>query len=272
MHTQILILGGGPAGLSAWLTCRARGLSARLITNPPSESPLAKAPRIDNYAGFHGIGGRELLERFYAAAEAQGLAPVYGRAGALMNLGDRFMASVGSEVYSAEALILAVGIPPAVSFAGEERLLGKGLSYCATCDGMLYRGRRVAVIGLAPDAAAEAEFLRSVGCEVEYFDKSRASRYEILGEDRVSALRADGVDYPVDGVFLLRSAIRPDKLLDGLALDGAHIRTDERMATNLAGVFAAGDCIGRPYQIARAVGQGNTAALSASEYVTRERK
>ncbi len=272
MHTQVLILGGGPAGLSAWLTCHARGLSARLITNPPAESPLAKAPQVDNYPGFAGLSGRELLEHFYMAAEAQGLEPVYGRVSALMNMGAGFMASVGSEVYSADCLILAGGVAPAGQYPGEERLLGRGLSYCATCDGMLYRGKAVAVLGLAPDAESEAEFLRSIGCQAEYFDKKRARSYEILGEDHVTGLRADGVDYAVDGVFLLRSAIRPDKLLPGLALEDNHIKVDEAMATNLPGVFAAGDCVGRPYQIARAVGQGNTAALSAADYVQSERK
>ena len=272
MHTQILILGGGPAGLSAWLTCRARGLSVRLITNPPEASPLAKAPHIDNYPGFAGLSGRELLENFYRTAQAQGLEPVYGRVSALMNAGASFMASVGSEVYSAEALILAGGVAPAGQYPGEERLLGKGLSYCATCDGMLYRGKKVAVIGLAPDAPAEADFLRSIGCVVEYFDKARAKSYEILGEERVTGLRADGTDYPVEGVFLLRAAFRPDRLLPGLALEDNHIKVNAAMATNLPGVFAAGDCVGRPYQIARAVGQGNTAALAAADYVTSERK
>ena len=272
MHTDILILGGGPAGLSAWLSCHARGLSARLITNPPEHSNLAKAERVDNYPGFAGVSGKELLGAMYAGAQSLGLEPLYGRVTALMALGDRFMASVGQQVYTARALILATGMAPPLQYPGEAEFLGRGVSYCATCDGMLYRGRRVAVIGLAADAEEEAQFLRSIGCEAEYFDRSRAKRYEILGTDRVTALKADGVEYPADGVFILRDSIKPESLLPGLETDGPHIRVDEAMRTSLPGVFAAGDCTGRPYQIARAAGQGNIAALTAADYVKTERK
>lgn len=272
VQSQVLIVGGGPAGISAWLTCHARGLDARLITNPPQHSYLARAERVDNYPGFAGVSGQELLDRMYRGAQSLGMEPVFGRVTGLMAMGRSFMASVGPEVYSAEALILAGGIPPVRSYPGETEFLGRGVSYCATCDGMLYRGRKVAVIGLAADAEEEARFLRSIGCEAEYFDKNRARNYEILGTDRVTALRADGEEFPAEGVFILRDSIKADSLLPGLAMDGAHIRVDEAMKTNLPGVFAAGDCVGRPYQIARAVGQGNTAALSAADYVKTERK
>ena len=271
MQSQVLILGGGPAGISAWLTCHARGLDARLITNPPEHSNLAKAERVDNYPGFAGLSGLELLRRMYDSAQSLGMAPVYGRVSAVMPMGDSFMVSVGQDVYSAKALILATGLPPVRPYPGEAELLGRGVSYCATCDGMLYRGRKVAVIGLAADAEEEAQFLRSIGCEAEYFDKSRAKNYEILGTDRVTALKADGVEYPAEGVFILRDSIRPASLLPGLETDGAHIRTDARMKCSIPGVFAAGDGTGRPYQIARAVGQGNLAALSAADYL-KERK
>ena len=272
MQSRILILGGGPAGISAWLTCHARGLDARLITNPPEHSNLAKAEQVDNYPGFAGLGGKELLAAMYESAGKLGLAPVYGRATSVLPMGSSFMASVGPEVYSADALILATGIAPALTYPGESEFLGRGVSYCATCDGMLYRGRKVAVIGLAADAEEEAQFLRSIGCEAEYFDKSRAKRYEILGTDRVTALKADGVEYPAEGVFILRDSIRPASLLPGLETEGPHIRVDAAMKTSIPGVFAAGDCTGRPYQIARAAGQGNIAALSAADYVKTERK
>ena len=272
MQSDVLILGGGPAGLSAWLTCHARGLDARLITNPPEHSHLAKAERVDNYPGFSGVSGLALLQTMYENAEALGMKPVYGRVTALMAAGGSFMASVGQEIYTASALILAGGMPPVKSYPGEAEFLGRGVSYCATCDGMLYRGRKVAVIGLAADAEEEAQFLRSIGCEAEYFDKTRARNFEILGGERVTALRADGTEYPVEGVFVLRDSIKADSLLPGLETEGAHIRVDGAMKTSLSGVFAAGDCTGRPYQIARAAGQGNIAALSAADYVKTERK
>lgn len=267
MLHDLLILGGGPAGLSAALTAKARGLDTLLLTKAPEKSRLAKAPRIDNYPGFTGISGKGFLETVYAAAAEQGLVPLVGTVNGILPLGDRFTLSAGAEVYEARALILATGLPPQRLFDGEADWLGRGVSYCATCDGMLYRGRKVAVIGLADDAEKEAQFLRQIGCEAEYFDRRRASRFVIKGNDHVTALEADGISYPADAVFILRDAVKPDTLLPGLETDGAHICTDASMATNMAGVFAAGDCTGTPYQITRAVGQGTVAALSASEYL-----
>ncbi len=269
---DIAIIGGGPAGISAWLTAHARGLDALLLTNPPQASRLARATSIDNYPGFVGVSGAALLERMYASAAALGCRPEYGRVTAVMPSGGGFMLSVAERVYDARALILAAGLAPQNAFPGEERLLGRGVSQCATCDGMLYRGRRVAVIGLAADAEEEAQFLRRIGCEAEYFDLDRAKRYEIEGEDHVTALRADGVSYPVDAVFILRDAIKPERLVPNLATDGGAIRVGARMETNVPGVFAAGDCTGAPYQIARAVGQGCTAALSAAEYIQKQQE
>ena len=141
------------------------------------------------------------------------------------------------------------------------------MSYCATCDGMMYRSKHVAVIGLCNAAAEEAAFLRSIGCQVEYFDKARAKQYEIRGSQTVTELIADGVSYPVQGVFLLRDGVAPDALLPGLALEGGAIRVDGNMAASIPGVFAAGDCTGTPYQVAKAVGEGNIAALSAVKYL-----
>ncbi len=267
---DIAIIGGGPAGISAWLSAHARGLDALLLTNPPQHSRLARAASIDNYPGFAGISGAELLEKMYASAETLGCRPEYGRVTGVMPSGGGFMLSTAERVYDARVLILAPGLAPQHTFPGEERLLGRGVSQCATCDGMLYRGRRVAVIGLAADAEEEAQFLRSIGCEAEYFDLKRAKRYEIEGEDRVTALKADGQSYPVDAVFILRDAVKPERLVPGLATDGGAIRVSAQLETNIPGVFAAGDCTGAPYQIARAVGQGCTAALSAAEYLQKK--
>ena len=134
---------------------------------------------------------------------------------------------------------------------------------------MLYRGKRVAVVGLSEDAPEEAQFLRSIGCEVEYFDKSRARKYEIRGEERADTLVADGVEYAVDGVFILRAGVAPDSLVPGLEIERGAIVTGDDMSTSVSGVFACGDCAGTPYQIAKAVGDGNVAALSAAKYLAR---
>lgn len=264
---DILILGAGPAGLSAALTAHARGRKALIVSNPAGTSSLWKARRIDNYPGLVGLSGAEMLERMTAEVRSLDIPVVTGRVTGVMPFGKSFMVSVGTDVYTAGALILASGSAQPKAYPGEAELLGRGVSYCATCDGMLYRGRRVAVIGLSSDAAEEADFLRGIGCEVEFFDRERAKRYEIRGEGTVSSILADGAEYPVDGVFILRDTVASATLLSGLVMDGGHIAVDRAMKTSMPGVFAAGDCTGRPYQIAKAVGEGNIAALSADAYM-----
>lgn len=272
MKCDVLIAGGGPAGVSAWLTCHARGLNALIVTNAPERSLLWKAGQIDNYPGFSGASGSTILGSMVVGAENLGMRRVTGRVLGLMRAGGTFLASVGAEVYGAKAAILATGVAVASAYPGEREHLGAGVSYCATCDGMLYRGKTVAVIGLAADAEDEAQALRQIGCQVEYFDRKRARSFAIKGEGRVTALSADGTDYPVEGVFILRDTVATDVLMPGLETDGPHIRVDAGMCTNIPGVFAAGDCTGKPYQIARAVGQGNIAALSADDYIKHEKE
>lgn len=265
--SEILILGGGPAGLSAALTARARGRSVRVVTNPAGTSALWKAHRIDNYPGLVGMSGADMLEKMTAEVQGLDIPVVTGRVTGLMPFGKSFMVSAGMDVYTAAALILASGSAQPKAYPGEAELLGRGVSYCATCDGMLYRGKKVAVIGLSADAEEEADFLKGIGCEVLFFGKGSAKSLSIRGEGSVSALAADDTEYPVDGVFILRDTVASATLLPGLDLAENHIAVDRQMRTSLPGVFAAGDCTGRPYQIAKAVGEGNIAALSADAYI-----
>lgn len=265
--TDVAIIGGGPAAISAALTLRQRGKSAVIVSADADRSHLAKAEKVNNYPGMVGMSGKEMLEIMQKQAEEQGVFFMHGRATTIMPMGESFGIAVGSEFLEAEAVILALGISMGRPFAGETEFLGRGVSYCATCDGMLYRNKNVAVIGLSTDAPEEAEFLRGIGCNVEYFDVNRAKSYQILGEGSVTALVADGVEYPVEGVFVLRSGVAPGLLLQGLAMENGAIATDRSMATNFPGVFAAGDCTGTPYQLGKAVGEGNIAALSAVKYL-----
>ena len=264
---DLVIIGSGPAGVSAALTARHRGKSALIVSTAPEDSPLCRAEHVDNYPGFHNATGRELVDAFVKHAEASGVKFARGRALAVADMGGVFGVSVGADFVQGRSVVLACGLNRAKPFPGESEFLGRGVSYCATCDGMLYRGKPVAVIGQSADAPEEAEYLRGIGCIVEYFDSQRAKKYEIKGEERVTTLTADGADYAVDCVFVLRSGLSPDSLLPGLETIGAHISVDAEMATNLPGVFAAGDCIGGPYQVAKAAGDGNVAGLSACKYV-----
>ncbi|MBQ3093994.1 MAG: FAD-dependent oxidoreductase, partial [Clostridia bacterium] len=158
----------------------------------------------------------------------------------------------------------------------EDALLGRGVSYCATCDGRLYRGKTAAVIGNADDLAHEVDLLRQIGVSVTVVGTKRP---EALAEDvpfvnakplavskeEVVLLKTDSDTISCDVVFILRNEQAMDNLLPGLATDGRFVTVDARMATNVPGVFAAGDCTGRPLQVAKAVADGLIAAWSATD-------
>ncbi|MBE6969257.1 MAG: FAD-binding protein [Ruminococcaceae bacterium] len=260
-----LIIGGGAAGISAALTLRQRHKYCAVLTGDMDESAIFPAAKIDNYPGLPGITGREFMTRLYEQLMESGAEILRGRCSSILPMGESFGVAAGSEFYEARTLILCSGISRSGVYPGERELLGRGVSYCVTCDGMLYRGRRCAVIGLTEDAAREARLLEDMGCEVRLFSRRRP--YAILGEDKVSALRAGAEEWPCDAVFVLRSASLPDALLPALPMEGAHIAVDRQMRTGMRGIFAAGDCTGEPYQLPKAVGEGNTAALSACRYL-----
>ncbi len=263
MKYDLLVVGGGPAGLTAAIHARARAKSVLVISNDPTASPLCRAPRMANYPGLPNVTGLELIERLVAQAKELGAQFKQGRALSVMPMGTSVMVSVENDAVEGGAVILAPGVSRAAPLKGETELLGRGVSYCATCDGMFYRGKSVVCAGDAPNFEEEAEFLRSIGCEVTV---KRLAGLEILGEDRVTGVRtAAGESVPCDGVFLLRASIAPAQLAPGLEMEGGYIKVDERMATSLPGVYAAGDCTGQPLQLARAVGQGQTAAHFAVE-------
>jgi len=258
MKYDLLVVGGGPAGLTAAIQARARNKTVLVVSNEPTASPLCKAPQMDNYPGLPHITGLELVERMVRQAKELGAEFKIGRVLSLMPLGDTVMASIGSEVAEASAVVLATGVSRALPLKGEEELLGRGVSYCATCDGMFYRNRPIVVAGDAPDLEEETEWLRSIGCHVT---SVRLPGLEILGQDKVTGVRTPkGEEIPCDGVFLLRSSIAPAQLAPGLELEDGYIRVDRRMATNLPGIYAAGDCTGLPLQLAKAVGEGQLAA------------
>jgi thioredoxin reductase (NADPH) len=278
MKYDIIVLGSGPAGLSAAVTARGRNKSVLVIGNRWQDSPLARAERVDNYLGMPGMTGMEMLEAFQRHAQEMGVEQVTGKVLSIMEW-EGFNLTVGSQLYQGSALILAPGVVRQAKFPGEETYLGRGVSYCATCDGMLYRNKPVAVVGRSKDAPHEAAYLKSIGCQVVYVAPKRpdqleedipfiqAAKLAVKGEQTVTALEADGADIPVNGVFILREAVAPGDLLPGLTLEKGAIQVDRSMATSVPGVFAAGDATGAPLQVSKAVGEGLIAALSACEYL-----
>ena len=279
---DILIIGSGPAGLSAAVAAQGRGRKCLVISNPQDENPLSKAPLVDNYLGMPGVTGREMLERFRAHALEMGAEIREGRVLTAMAMDGKIWLTVGSDVIEGKKLILAAGIQRGVKYPGEKALVGRGVSYCASCDGMLYRNRKVIVIGRAKDAPHEANYLRQIGCDVTYVSPQnpegleesipfvKARSLEVLGGETVTGLRADGEELYCEGIFILRETVAPNDLLPDLELEESYIKVNRRMETNLPGVYAAGDCTGKPLQISKAVGEGLIAGQAAAEALEAE--
>lgn len=262
---DVLIIGAGPAGLSAAINVRQRGGSALIVGLSNRNNPLYKAERLDNYLGLYGVTGEEMLTRFEEHAKRMGVEFNRNRVLNTMYTGSSWMISAGSDVLEAKALIFAGGITRGKPYPGEEAHVGMGVSYCATCDGMLYRGKDVAVIGFGPADREEADYLQGIGCNVRYYEKPK--KVEILGEGQVSRLLIDGEERAVSCVFILRPSLAPSGLFPGIELDGNYIRVNRNMETNLPGLFAAGDCTGTPLQVSKAVGEGLIAGQRAMAYV-----
>lgn len=267
---DIIIIGGGAAGVSAALTCRNRGKAVAVISNPVETSSLYKAERVTNYPGFDAATGAELSLRFREQLSQSGAELITGRALSVTPLGERFGVAVGNDFYMASAVILALGITRASLYPGEGELVGRGVSYCATCDGMLYRGKTVAVIGATDEAREDANFLESIGCRVLRFDNEQ--RFSVKGTEHVEALVAGATEYSVDAVFIIKESMVLSRLVPGLESANGAIVTFHGGRTNIPGVFAAGDCAGKPFQLAKAAGEGNVAALSACEYLNEKIK
>lgn len=277
MKYDVIILGGGPAALSAAVAVRSRNGSALVVGNDRKTSMLARAAEVQNYLGLAPQSGMQMLDAFYAHAARMGVAFTNGRITSAVQW-DGYTLSDGEEIYQGVALVLAPGVMQSQKLFGEEAFLGRGVSYCATCDGMPYRGKTVAVVGLSAEAPQEANYLWDIGCQVTYVAAKRpdalhpsiqfwaGSNISIQGEQLVQAIEVDGKAQAVDGVFVLRDAVSPVDMLEGLDTSSGHILVDSSMKTNLSGVFAAGDCTGLPYQVSKAVGQGHVAGLSAMEY------
>ena len=276
---DVAVIGGGPAGLSAAINARARGKGVLVVGNPIEENPLYKAPRVDNYPGLPGVSGAQLLQALEQHARESGAQLRTGRVLTVSPMGGRFFLSIGSDVEEARSIVVAIGAQRGVKLPGEEHLLGRGVSWCATCDGMLYRNKAVAVVGLSHDAPAEANFLQEIGCQVTYVARRApkglrpdipvvlGTHLAIEGEQTVTAVKADGTAVFCQGAFILREAMSPNDLLPGLTLESGYVSVDRTTATNLPGVFACGDCTGFPLQAAKAVGEGLIAGQNAADYV-----
>lgn len=283
---DIIIVGAGPAGISAGLYARRANKNVLIIYS--GESNLEKAEKIDNYYGFvNGISGKDLYENGIRQAENLG---VQVKKEEVLNIEmtlDGFAVKTIDNVYESSVCIIATGnkkLRPNIK--GIIELEGKGVSYCAICDGFFYRNKNVVVIGNGKYAVSEAKDLENIvqnvkiltdGKEMEAdttFDVDTRKISQIIGEDKVEAIKfEDGDTIDVNGVFIaLGEAGGSDfaKKL-GVILDKDSIKVDENMSTNVKGLYSCGNSTGGLLQVSKAVYEGAVAGLSAVKYLN-ERK
>lgn len=272
---DIAIIGTGPAGLSAAITAKIRNKKILLIGNPNFSDKVQKAHQIQNYLGLPAISGKDLAKAFENHINSMDITITEGKVNAVYPMGSYFGLQVSQDIYEAETVIVATGIVTGKAFKGENELLGRGVSYCATCDAPLYRNKTVAVIGYSPKEESEAEFLAEVCEKVLYIpmykeetklsDKVTIINEKptaVIGENKVKSLQTEKNNYEVDGIFILRDSIPPSQLVSGLEIKDNHIVVNLQMETNIKGCFACGDIVGRPYQYIKAAGQGNSWSFS----------
>lgn len=302
---DVLIVGGGPGGYTAALYCARAGLRCVVLEKLSAGGQMALTERIDNYPGFpEGVGGFELGEKMRRGAERFGAETVLAEVTALRLAGAVKTAESSEGPFRGRALILATGAEPRpLGLPGERELAGRGVHYCAACDGMAYRGKTAAVVGGGNSAVGDALLLSRL-CErvclihrrdtlradkVYHAPLEQAENVELLFHSSVSALlygeRLTGLrlrdtrsgaerTLPCDGVFVSIGRTPATALLrgGGPALDEAgYVVADESTRSSLPGVFAVGDVRGKALrQIVTAAADGAAAAHYAEEYLARD--
>ncbi len=282
---DIAIIGTGPAGLEAAITAKVRNKKIILFGNKNLSMKVEKAHTIQNYLGLPNIAGEDLKAAYENHLKAMDIQITEDKINAVYAMGEYFALQGNETSYEAQTVILATGVSTAKAYPGEEEFLGRGVSYCATCDAPLYRGKTAAIIGFSPKEEAEADFMAEMAEKVYYFPMYEGAikvsdNIEVIqdkpiaveGTMKVQELVTEKGSYAVDGVFFLRESVSPAQLVPGLKIEDNHIAVDRQLRTNIAGCFACGDAVGAPYQYIKSAGEGNVAALSAVSYLAEKRR
>ena len=281
MIYDCIIIGTGAAGVSAAINLKIHEKSFLLIGDAGLSAKFRRAELVRNYPGLPEVTGAELAEAHLMHLNKMGIEITDKMVSSVSVMKDRCAVFAGADFYESKTLILATGVTAAGTLPGEEALVGRGVSYCATCDGGLYRGKDIAVISTSSRFDHEVAYLANLASRVYFFPTytpdTVAGNVEVMGtraasiidgeNGRVRAVRtAVGDEISVSGVFCLRESVSLSTLLPKLQVEDGRIVVNREMATNIPCVFAAGDCTGRPYQYVKAAGEGNIAAHSVIAY------
>ena len=277
-----VIVGSGLAGISAALTLKANGKSFLMLGKKSLSAKIEKADTVSNYPGLYSVSGTDFCDALKSQLAGEEIDVIEQKVTGVYAMKGKFLVTAeGDNTYESRTVILAAGVETVKPIAGEEEYLGRGVSYCATCDGMLYKDKTIAVLCTTKEAEHEVEYLaklakkvyllplyKGVAVAAENVEKILKMPEKIEGGLKVSSITLKGGQtLAVDGVFMLKDSVSPSALVGGLQVEKGHVVVDRACKTNLEGLFAAGDCTGRPYQYAKAAGEGTVAAHSVVEYL-----
>ncbi len=274
------IIGTGPAGISAALTLRSLKKNFILFGSQKLSQKIRVAEQIRNYPGLPSVSGMQMQEAFLNQLKQMEIPITDKTVTGIYNMGTHYGILCDQEMFEAKTIIMATGVEAVKPIPGELEFVGRGVSYCATCDGFLYKDKTIGVLCTTKDLEHEIEYLAELAAKVYliplYKDAAvKAENVEIIqkkpaaieGGMKVEKMVFEDRETAVDGIFMLKQAVAPSVLLYGLETADGHITVDRTCKTNLPGCFAAGDCTGRPYQYVKAAGEGNVAAHSAVEFL-----
>jgi thioredoxin reductase (NADPH) len=302
-HVKTLILGSGPAGLAAALYAARADLAPVMLTGTELGGQAALTFSIENYPGFpEGVGGAELGDLFQKQAERFGARVEFDSAYSVDLSSRPFKVTADSGEYQADSLIIATGASPIhLNIPGETELTGKGVSYCATCDGWFFKDKKVVVVGGGDSAIEEALFLTRYASSVTVFhrrDSLRAGAVlqkralahpklnfvwntvltDVVGEEKLEAVKTKNLQtgeenvFPTDGLFIFIGHTPNTKMLEGqVEMENGYIKVDAHMNTSVEGVYAAGEAADSHFrQVVTSAGMGAAAAIEVTHFLERE--
>lgn len=300
INKALIIIGGGPAGLTSAIYASRAKLDLLLLENQILGGQVRNSNTVENYPGFKKINGTDLADILQQQAEELGaIIDEFDSIEKIDFSSDDKIIETGSYIYEAKAVIIATGASPKkLPIPNEEKFLGKGVHYCAVCDGAVYEGKTVAVVGGGNSALEEALFLTKFAKKVvmirryDYFRGEKSTIEKVMNHPKVEVLfnedlvNVEGTQFvekaiiknlkdntekeiAIDAVFgYIGTEPKTELFKDYLHLDHGYIVTDENMNTNIKGVYAAGDVRKKLYrQITTAVADGTIAALEAEKYL-----
>lgn len=287
-----IIIGSGVAGISAALTLKATGKDFSMFGSTKLSRKISAAEMIRNYPGLSKVTGEAFCVALQNQLREEGIPIIEEKVTGVYALKEKFSVLTDKgNTYDSKTVILACGVESIKQIDGEEEFFGRGVSYCATCDGFLYKGKTIAIFCTSKDLEHEITYLSEIAQKVYLIPMYK--NVEASGENitiiqkmpkRIEGkMRAERMIFSapviedsdclnVDGIFMLRESVSPAVLVGGLNVEHGHVQVERDLSTNLKGCFAAGDCTGRPYQYAKAAGEGNVAAHSVTEYLNTTKK